>query len=254
MTSAPPKLGDPILRVESISSTNDMARDLAISGAAEGLCVIAREQTLGRGRQGRSWSSPPGEGLYMSLVLRPKVEASESALITLSAAIAVAESLRLDFNVRGDIKWPNDVLVNGRKICGILVEAAIERDRMQYAIMGIGVNVAQKSFPEQVGDSATSILLETGRVIEPDDFAQAMLPRLEHWYEAALSQPDRVIMHWEELSSSSHDCLVRVESADSVIEGMTRGLTAAGALIVELANGERCEIVSGEVKVRPVSS
>ena len=254
MTSPPPKLGDPILRVESISSTNDMARDHALSGAAEGLCVIAREQTSGRGRQGRSWSSPPGEGLYMSLVLRPKVQASESALITLAAAIAVTESLRLDFNVHGDIKWPNDVLVNGRKICGILVEAAIERDRLQYAIMGIGVNIGQRLFPEQVRDSATSILLETGCAIEPEDFARAMLPRLEHWYAAALSQPDQVIGRWEELSSSSHDCLVRVESADIVIEGMTCGLTAAGALIVERANGERCEIVSGEVKVRPISS
>src|SRR6185503_3177186 len=154
MTSPPAKLGDPILRVESISSTNDMARDLALSGAAEGLCVIAREQTSGRGRQGRSWSSPPGEGLYMSLVLRPEVEASQSALITLAAAIAVAESLRLDFDVHGDIKWPNDVLVNGRKICGILVEAAIERNRLQYAVMGIGVNVGQLLFPEQVRDNA----------------------------------------------------------------------------------------------------
>src|SRR5678816_139204 len=115
MAFPPLKLGDPILRVESISSTNDMARDLAISGAAEGHCVIAREQTSGRGRQGRSWSSPPGEGLYMSLVLRPKIEVSESALITLAAAIAVAESLRLDFKVHGDIKWPNDVVVDGRK-------------------------------------------------------------------------------------------------------------------------------------------
>jgi BirA family biotin operon repressor/biotin-[acetyl-CoA-carboxylase] ligase len=254
MAFPPLKLGDPILRVESISSTNDMARDLAISGATEGHCVIAREQTSGRGRQGRSWSSPPGEGLYMSLVLRPKIEVSESALITLAAAIAVAESLRLDFKVHGDIKWPNDVVVDGRKICGILVEAAVERNRMQYAIMGIGVNVGQRLFPEQVGDSATSILLETGRTIEPDDFARAMLPRLEHWYAAALSQPDRVIMRWEELSSSCHDCLVRVESVDGVIEGMTRGLTAAGALIVELASGERREIVSGEVKVRPMSS
>ena len=254
MTSPPAKLGDPILRVESISSTNDMARDLALSGAAEGLCVIAREQTSGRGRQGRSWSSPPGEGLYMSLVLRPEVEASQSALITLAAAIAVAESLRLDFDVHGDIKWPNDVLVNGRKICGILVEAAIERNRLQYAVMGIGVNVGQLLFPEQVRDNATSIMLETGSAIEPDDFAQAMLPRLDHWYAAALSQPDRVITRWEELSSSSHDSLVRVESADTVIEGLTRGLTAAGALVVELSNGERCEIVSGEVKVRPMSS
>lgn len=242
------------MRFDSVSSTNDVARELAASGASEGLCVIAREQTAGRGRQGRSWSSPPGEGLYLSVILRPQVNASGSAMITLAAAVAVAETLRLDFQAAADIKWPNDVLVRGRKICGILVEAAIEGDRLQYAVMGIGVNIAQRSFHDQIGDSATSLLLETGRVVLPEDFVEAMLPRLEHWYAAAMSRPARVIGRWEELSASAHDCLVRVESSDGAVEGVTRGLTAIGALIVELANGERREIVSGEVKVRAVSA
>ena len=250
----PPRLGSPLLRFDSVSSTNDVARELALSSASEGLCVIAREQTAGRGRQGRSWSSPPGEGLYLSLILRPQVKPSDSALITLAAAIAVAETLRLDFQADGDIKWPNDILVKGRKICGILVEAAIEGDRLQYAVMGIGVNIAQRSFPEQIGDGATSILLETGRVILPEEFVEAMLPRLEYWYAASMSQPDRVIARWEELSSSCRNCLVRVESSDGSVEGVTRGLTAAGALIVELAGGERRAIVSGEVKVRAVNA
>jgi BirA family biotin operon repressor/biotin-[acetyl-CoA-carboxylase] ligase len=227
---------------------------MAVSGANEGLCVIAREQTAGRGRQGRSWSSPPGEGLALSVILRPPVKASDSALITLAAAIAVTETLRLDFQVYGDIKWPNDVLVRGRKICGILVEAAIDGDRLKYAIMGIGVNIAQRSFPDGIGDCATSVLLETGGEISPEDFAGALLPRLETWYEAAMSRPDRVIARWEELSSSSHGCLVSIESSDGSLEGLTRGLTPNGALIVELANGQRREIISGEVKVRPVSA
>jgi len=248
------KFGSAFLRFDSVSSTNDVARELAASGASEGLCVIAREQTAGRGRQGRSWSSPPGEGLYLSVILRPQVNASRSAMITLAAAVAVAETLRLDFQAAADIKWPNDVLVRGRKICGILVEAAIEGDRLQYAVMGIGVNIAQRSFHDQIGDSATSLLLETGRVVLPEDFVEAMLPRLEHWYAAAMSRPARVIGRWEELSASAHDCLVRVESSDGAVEGVTRGLTAIGALIVELANGERREIVSGEVKVRAVSA
>lgn len=248
------RLGHPFLRFDSVPSTNDVARELAMSGANEGLCVIAREQTAGRGRHGRSWSSPPGEGLAFSLILRPGVRPSDSPLITLAAAIAVTETLRTDFQITGDIKWPNDVLVRGRKICGILVEAAIDGDRLQYAIMGIGLNVAQRAFPEQIGDSATSMLLETGQVIRPDDFVEALLPRLEYWYAAAISRPDRVIARWEELSSSGHDCLVSVESSDGSIEGVTRGLTPGGALIVELANGQRREIVSGDVKVRPVSA
>lgn len=248
------KLGSTFVRFDSVSSTNDVARELAVSGASEGLCVIAREQTAGRGRQGRFWSSPPGEGLYLSLILRPQVNASDSAIITLAAAVAVAETLRLDFQTAADIKWPNDVLVRGRKICGILVEAAIEGERLQYVVMGIGVNIGQRSFPEQAGDSATSLLLEIGRAILPEDFVGAMLPRLERWYATVLSQPDQVIARWEELSASAHDCLVRVESPDESIEGVTHGLTATGALIVELATGERREIVSGEVKVRAVTS
>lgn len=248
------KLGSPLLRFDSVSSTNDVARDLAVSGESEGLCVIAREQTAGRGRQGRSWSSPPGEGLYLSLILRPRVKATESALITLAAAIAVAETLRLDFQTNGDIKWPNDVLVGGRKICGILVEAAIEGDRLQYAIIGIGVNIAQRSFPDQIGNIATSLLLESGRQVLPDDFVGAVLPRLEEWYEAAQSHPDRVTARWEQLSPTGFGCQVTVESTDGVVEGVTQGLTPTGALIVELTNGERREIVSGEVKVRTVTA
>lgn len=247
-----PTFGSPLLRYESVDSTNDIARDLAVGGASEGLCVIARAQTAGRGRQGRSWSSPPGEGLYLSIVLRPDVEASKSALITLGAAVAIAETLRLDFHTVGDIKWPNDVLVNGRKICGILVEAAIEGDRLQYAIMGIGVNIAQRSFPDDIEDSATSILLETGRVIETDDFVKAMIARLEPWYLNALQEPQRVISRWQVLSSSGRDCRVLVESGDGYIEGVTRGLTPSGALVVELPNGVRREITSGEVRVKPL--
>jgi BirA family biotin operon repressor/biotin-[acetyl-CoA-carboxylase] ligase len=233
-----------------VSSTNEIAKELAMSGASED-SASSRASDGGAWTPGSLWSSPRGEG-FLSLILRPQVKVSESALITIAAAIAVAETLRLDFQTDGDIKWPNDILAKGRKICGILVESAVEGDRLQYAIMGIGVNLTQRSFPDQIGDAATSILLETGREISPEDFVEAMLPRLELWYAASLAESDRVIARWGELSSSGYDCLVRVESSDDSVEGLTRGLTATGALIVELANGERREIVSGEVKVRSV--
>jgi BirA family biotin operon repressor/biotin-[acetyl-CoA-carboxylase] ligase len=248
-----PTLGSTLLRFDSVSSTNDVARELAASGESEGVCVIAREQTAGRGRQGRAWSSPPGEGLYLSLILRPAVSAADSGTITLAAAVAVAETLRVGFHTNADIKWPNDVLVNGRKICGILVEAAIEGDRLQYAVMGIGVNIAQRVFHQEAGNSATSLLLETGQTFLPEQFAQAMLPRIQQWYATALSQPHLLIERWKELSSTAHGCLVSVESPDGSVEGYTRGLTATGALIIEMSTGERREIVSGEVRVRAVS-
>jgi BirA family transcriptional regulator, biotin operon repressor / biotin---[acetyl-CoA-carboxylase] ligase len=246
------KLGSTLLRFDTVSSTNDVARELAASGAAEGLCVIAQEQTAGRGRQGRSWSSPPGEGLYLSVILRPEIKVTDSAVITLAAAVAVAETLKVDFQVSADIKWPNDVLASGRKICGILVESAIEKDRLQYAVVGIGVNVAQRSFPSEIGASATSLSLETGRPVAPEDFLEPLLARLERWYSTAAVEPARVIARWEELSSYARGCLVRIESSDGFIDGVTAGLARSGALIVELPDGERREIVSGEVMLREV--
>jgi BirA family biotin operon repressor/biotin-[acetyl-CoA-carboxylase] ligase len=248
------QFGTTIMRYDSVSSTNDVARDLAASGADEGTSVIAREQTAGRGRQGRLWSSPAGEGLYLSLILRPKIKAVDSAIVTIAAAVGVAETLKLEFGVAVDIKWPNDVLASGRKICGILVESAIQNNQLQYAVMGIGVNIAQRSFPNGIEDSATSLLLETGRQIEPEDFAQPMLDRLGHWYGIIITHPEKVIERWEELSSYGRGRRVGVESAEGTIEGITRGLTSRGALKLELDNGEVREIVAGEVSLRAVSA
>jgi BirA family transcriptional regulator, biotin operon repressor / biotin---[acetyl-CoA-carboxylase] ligase len=248
------KMGTPLLRYDSVSSTNDVARELAASGASEGTCILAREQTAGRGRQGRSWSSPPGEGLYLSLILRPRIKAADSGVITLAAAVAVAETLMLDFDVPADIKWPNDVLTSSRKICGILVESAIENDRLQYAVMGMGVNVAERSFPGELAGSATSLFLETGNAFSPEDLVEPLLARLERWYAVATSKPGEVIARWEELSSYARGCAVRIESAEGPINGITCGLASSGALILELPDGEKREILSGEVSLRAVGA
>lgn len=238
------------MRFESLTSTNDLAREMAQSGGSEGIAVLARRQTAGRGRQGRSWSSPMGEGLYVSLVLRPDIKPADSPLITLAAAVAVAETLGRDYRISSDIKWPNDVLARGRKICGILVESAIEADRLLYVVMGIGVNLGQREFPEEIKDTATSLLIEGGQSVTPDEFFAPLIDRLEYWYRQATDQPSEVIARWEAMSSYAHNCAVRIESSDSNIEGITRGLTARGALIIEMAGGERREIFSGEVKLR----
>lgn len=243
-------LGSTILRLDSVASTNDVARDMAASGSPEGTCVLAREQTAGRGRQGRTWASPPGKGLYVSVILRPTIPAAQSPVLTLAAAVAVAETLKLDFEVTADIKWPNDVMASGRKICGILVESAIERDRVQYAVMGIGLNVAQREFPDEISAVATSLLIETGGSLAPDDVLNPLLERLTRWYEIAVTEPSKVLVRWEELSSYAQGCAVRVESSDWSIEGVTRGLASTGALRVELANGEIREVFSGEVSLR----
>jgi BirA family biotin operon repressor/biotin-[acetyl-CoA-carboxylase] ligase len=243
-------LGSPLLRFDQLSSTSDYARELAIQGLTEGTTVIARRQTAGKGRQGRIWDSPVDEGLYMSIILRPPITPAQASLITLAAAIAVAETLSLDFAAPVDIKWPNDILLNGRKMCGILVESSIENNCLQYAILGIGVNLMQKAFPDELQKTATSLCIETQTEITPDDFLQPLLARLTHWYAVSISQPETIISRWQELSSFAEDCAVRIILHDTVIEGITRGLMPSGALLVELEGGEQREIVSGEVSLR----
>jgi BirA family biotin operon repressor/biotin-[acetyl-CoA-carboxylase] ligase len=223
---------------------------MAASGASEGVAVLALEQTAGRGRQGRTWSSPAQQGLYVSFVLRPRIEPARATIITLSAAIAVAETLIQEFHVPADIKWPNDVLSNRRKLSGILVEAATEGNQLQYAILGIGVNLNQQHFPDEIGQTATSLLLESGRRIEIDEFLKPLAGRLDRWYISALASAAEVISRWEQLSSYARECAVRVTSGDGSVEGVTRGLTSSGALLLELDDGKVREVVSGEVNLR----
>ena len=246
------QLGGAVLRFDSLPSTNDVARELAEQGVPEGVTVLAREQTRGRGRQGRTWASPAGEGLYLSVILRPPVEPARAALITLAAAVAVAETLSVDYAVAVDIKWPNDIHARGRKICGILIESAIEKSKLAYAVLGVGINLCQRQFPAELQDTATSLLVESGRRVTPDEFAAPLLARLEAWYRIALQQPATVIAEWQARSSYADGCAVRVENGDSRIEGVTRGLASSGALIIETADGGRREVVAGEVSLRKV--
>lgn len=247
-----PRLGCAILRFDSLPSTNDLARKMAEQGAAEGIAVLAREQTRGRGRQGRRWVSPRGEGLYLSVILRPTVEPTRATVITLAAAIAVTETLAFDYAVAADIKWPNDIHARGRKVCGILVESAIEKSKLDYAVLGVGVNLGQREFPAELQEVATSVLIESGRRVTPDEFAVPLLARLEAWYRIALREPAAIIAQWQALSSYAEGCAVRVENGDGAIEGITRGLAPSGALIVETADGHRREVFAGEVRLRKV--
>ncbi|HMG37189.1 MAG TPA: biotin--[acetyl-CoA-carboxylase] ligase [Blastocatellia bacterium] len=245
-----PRLGSAIIRYDSVTSTNDVARDLASCNAPEGTIVLARQQTSGRGRQGRTWESPAGEGLYLSAILRPSVTTPESAIIPLAAAVAVAETLTEDFDVTADIKWPNDVLVSGRKICGILVESAVEASRLEYVIVGIGVNVNQQRFPPELLQTATSLRIETGKPQDPGRCAEGLLRRLEPGYRSAISNPAYVISRWEARSTYARGRVVRVISPDGVFDATTRGLSQSGALRVELNNGEVRELTSAEITLR----
>ncbi|MBO0722367.1 MAG: biotin--[acetyl-CoA-carboxylase] ligase [Blastocatellia bacterium] len=233
-----------IHHLTSIDSTNDYLKKMM--EAHEFTCVVADGQTAGRGRHGRNWHSAPGEGLYLSVLLCPQAPAAKIPSLSLMAGIAVAEVLLARDVPSVDIKWPNDVLVNERKVCGILVEGtSIGSDRHRI-ILGIGVNLNHRSFPQKLSQTATSLLIETGRPVDIVDFRQQLLERIAHWYER-WKQSDEVIDRFQELSSYARGKAVIVTLDDGQITGETAGLLPTGALRVATGDGKVRQILAGDV-------
>jgi BirA family biotin operon repressor/biotin-[acetyl-CoA-carboxylase] ligase len=242
------RLTPTILRFDSLPSTNTEAARQAALGAPEGLCVVAREQTAGRGRRERGWVSPKDAGLYLSVVLRPSFEARRWPLITLAAAPAVREALRAACGLWADIKWPNDLLAGGRKLCGILAETA-EGARGRAVILGVGVNLRRGSFPAEISDTATSVEEQTGRAPDAEQLLGALTRSLARFYET-LEEPDgsaRILREWESHSSYARGRRVRVALAEETFEGTTRGLDPDGALLVETDEGITRTVRAGDV-------
>jgi BirA family biotin operon repressor/biotin-[acetyl-CoA-carboxylase] ligase len=220
----------------------------SMSDAPAFTVVTADEQTAGRGRRDRSWYSPPGDGLYLSILLRPVAPVLSPSLISLLAAIAVAETI-IDLGVREvDIKWPNDVLIDGRKVCGILAEGATSGNQSSCIVVGIGVNLNQHNFPEEIAEVATSLFLSTKETMDAARFRDHLLTNLERWYELWHSGADlRIIERWEELSSYAKHRQVRIETEGEEIVGETVGLAGSGALLVRTPDGQVRAILAGQV-------
>ena len=236
-----------ILVFERLASTNDTLRDLAAAGAPEGTAVVARAQTAGRGRHGRSWHSPAGAGLYASILLRPPIPAREVQMLTFVAAVAVAEAL-VSFGATGaEIKWPNDLLLARRKVSGVLVETSLVAESVEWAVVGIGVNVARAAVPAELVDRATS-LEEAGIAVDSDALCERILGRLGSWYGVLLDDgPRAVLARWLELAPMASGERVRVEVGEERYEAVTRGVTPAGLLRVERDGGHVEELSAGEV-------
>jgi BirA family biotin operon repressor/biotin-[acetyl-CoA-carboxylase] ligase len=251
-----PRLTPTILRFDSLPSTNTEAARQATLGAPEGLCVVAREQTAGRGRQQRAWVSPKDAGLYFSVVLRPSFEAREWPLITLGAALAVGDALLEACALETDIKWPNDLLARGRKLCGILAET-VEGASGRAVVLGVGVNLTNRSFPPEILDAATSVEEQTGRAPEREQLLAALTRSLALRYET-LHTPggaSETLREWEARSSYAHNRRVRVALVRETFEGITRGLEPDGALRVETDAGPVRIVHAGDVTgVRSVMS
>jgi BirA family biotin operon repressor/biotin-[acetyl-CoA-carboxylase] ligase len=235
---------------ESVNSTNTLASQLARDGAPDGTVVIAETQTKGRGRLGRSWVSPPYRNIYLSAILRPSIAASTAPQITLVAGLAVAETVR-DWAPRAVIKWPNDVLIDGRKVAGILTEMEAAEGRVGFVIVGIGVNLNSEAaeFPEELRDKAIGLCTAAHAVVDRNAFTTHLLSRLEERYERFLHQGFAAIRPlWEGLS-----CLtgrrVDIDGGGERYTGVVIGLGADATLRLQGPAGQEISVVAGDVTV-----
>lgn len=238
-----------ILRFDSLPSTNTEAARRAARGAPEGLCIIAREQTAGRGRQERRWVSPAGAGLYFSIVLRPQLEMNRWPLITLMTAVAVVDALDEACGLGVDIKWPNDVQAAGRKLCGILAETVETGGVQTSCVVGIGINLNGSAFPPELRAVAVSIAELIGAPPDGEKILPALVRAIEHRYERlqGMGGVDETLREWSARSSYAEGRRVRVALGAEVFEGTTRGLESDGALRVETPTGEIRAVRAGDV-------
>ena len=237
--------GQDIVFVERVDSTNRYARTLAAQGAKHGTLVIAEEQTAGRGRRGRGWVSPAGEGIFMTLILRPQAHPSQVSLLSLRTALAVAEGIREATGLDARIKWPNDVVCGGKKVVGMLLEMDADEERVHSVVAGVGINIHQKDFGE-LSEKASSLDLLLGARVSRAAVVRAFLQT----FERADALPDDELMAAYRERSATLGQRVRVIGTDDSFTGTALEVTPSGSLIVARDDGERVEVLAGDVSVR----
>jgi BirA family biotin operon repressor/biotin-[acetyl-CoA-carboxylase] ligase len=230
-------------------STNAVAMRLGEAGEPHGAVVVAEEQTAGRGRAGRSWTSEKSTGIYCSVLVRPPISPVQAPLLTLVAGLAARDAAAEDLAALPDIRWPNDLLVDGRKFCGILTEMHAEPDRVHFAVVGIGINVNQTKMPEQLADTATSLRIETGKFHSRLELLIRLLRHLDRYYNQFIIEGARPILRrFAQVSSYFEGKRVRVTTATETFTGTTAGLEPNGMLRVVRDDGHGIEFVlSGDV-------
>lgn len=235
-----------------VGSTNDVAMEAASAGEPAGSVFLAEQQTAGRGRGAHQWHSAESTGIYCSVVLRPVVPPSEILILSLAAGLAVYDAVReVDSRVIPDLKWPNDLLIKGKKFCGILTEMNSEATRVRYLVIGIGMNVNHAGFPEELQNAATSLRLETGTEWSRIELCAALLKSLDREYRQLMHDPaarELILQRFQERSSSVRGKLVEV-AENGGFEGITEGLDSRGFLTVRTLEGLRT-VLSGTVKVK----
>jgi BirA family biotin operon repressor/biotin-[acetyl-CoA-carboxylase] ligase len=229
-------------------STNRVAMELGYAGEPEGAVVLAEEQTAGRGRAGRSWHSERGAGLYVTLLLRPKLSPAQAPLLTMMAGLSAHTAVLAQTGLAAELKWPNDLLLNGKKIGGILTEMYAEPNAVRFVIVGIGINVNQEKFPEGLAGTATSLRKETGRLYSRLEFLVKLLSQFETDYNRFLREgAPYVVQRFELVSNFASGRRVRVDTGMETYLGTTDGLSPEGLLIVKKDGGASATVIAGDV-------
>ncbi len=245
--------GKHLVVLKTVDSTNLEARRQAEDGAPHGTLVLAENQTAGKGRRGRFWESPEGTGIWMSLLLRPDFEPVHASMLTLLAAMAVVKGIRQATGLSCQIKWPNDIVLNGKKICGILTEMSTEEDCIRYVVVGIGINANLEGFPEELKEKGTSLLLESGKPVRRAKLAAAVLSVWEDYYEEFLKTLDfSSLMEEYNEHLVNRDRQVTVLAPGGAWQGISMGINREGELLVRRTDGTVEAVMSGEVSVRGV--
>ena len=245
--------GREILYLDEVDSTNTAAKKAAENGAVHGTLVVSERQTGGKGRRGRAWDSPRGTGIFMTLILRPNMAPVHASMLTLVAALAVADGIRECTGAESLIKWPNDIVMSGKKICGILTEMSADPDCINYVAVGIGINVNMEEFPEEIRGVAASIFTETGKKTKRSLLISAVMAAFERYCEVFMKTTDMSGL-LEDYNGKLANCgrTVRVLDPAGEYSGTAIGIDREGELLVEMEDTTVRRVLSGEVSVRGI--
>lgn len=245
--------GKKVVYYDETDSTNNQAKAYGEKGAEHGTLFVADMQAAGKGRRGRAWVSPAGSSIYMTILLHPEVLPTKAPQLTLVMAMAVAEGIRSVTGLETMIKWPNDIIIHGKKICGILTEMSTEIDYINYVVIGVGINVNQETFPEEIRETATSLKIEKGSSVRRSELIASVMKSFEQFYE--------IFMETEDLSGlrEAYNAIlvnrgrrVRILEPGQEYEADALGINRTGELVVRTEDGQKKEIYAGEVSVRGV--
>ncbi len=249
--TSPLAQGYEVYHYDTVSSTNDVAKELAKRGAKEGIVVLADEQTRGRGRLNRHWISPKG-GIWLSIVLRPQISPPEASRITFIASSAVAETLRQLYALDPAVKWPNDVLIAGRKVCGMLTEASTRADIVQFVVVGLGINanVDLQAFPSGVRRDVTTLKRELGHAVEPRTLIKTLLQDFDYRY-ARLKEGAwlALLREWKSQAAFLHEPVSVAGTGENLL-GEAVDIDEDGALLIRLETGVLKRVLAGDLKLR----